>query len=68
MRNPSEKVELRLDAAKAAAPYMHRRMPVGENGDGCDDHVLFDAVAVTRLTNKERNMLLALLEKMTLRC
>ena len=32
MRDPNEKIELRLDAAKAAAPYMHAKLKAIEVG------------------------------------
>jgi hypothetical protein len=35
IRDPAQTMDFRLDAAVAAAPYMHRRMPIGiDNGSG----------------------------------
>lgn len=61
MRDPSEKIELRLDAAKAAAPYLHRKMPIAVNEPTAVEPILLDELH--ELSASEREALLALLEK-----
>jgi hypothetical protein len=64
MRDPKEKLALRLDAAKAAAPFMHRKMPIAlERGDS-DSPIVFDALALAGLTREEKVALLELFDKM----
>lgn len=38
LRNPKQPMYLRLDAAKAAAPYMHKKMPVAVSISGNVQH------------------------------
>jgi len=63
MRDPSEKIGLRLDAAKAAAPYLHRKMPIAVDGAEPNQPLLFDTQALVGLSAQEKITLLALFEK-----
>jgi len=61
MRDETEKIEVRLDAAKAAAPYMHRKMPVA-----VDEPTVVEPnelPELQQLSVSERKALLVLLEK-----
>ena len=62
MRDPKERLELRLDAAKAAAPYMHSKMPIAND----EAPASVESISLSRLhglSASERTVLLALLEK-----
>jgi hypothetical protein len=63
MRDPNEKIERRLDAAKAAAPYMHRKMPIAVEDTDPNPQLLFDTKALVGLSAQEKITLLALFEK-----
>lgn len=61
LRDPKAKFYEKLDAAKAAAPYMHRKMPIAvEGGDSERPILLHD---LSRLSDSELLMLKTLLEK-----
>lgn len=61
MYDPNAKLELRLDAAKAAAPFMHRKMPVAVEEPTSVEPTSLDGLH--HLSVHERITLLALLEK-----
>lgn len=53
LRDPKAKLHEKLDAAKAAAPYMHRRMPIGiDNGSG-GPVAFYTAEQLAKLTDEE---------------
>lgn len=64
--DPTKPVQIRLEAAKAAAPYYNRKKPVaidgGEDEDG-NPIPLFDPKALKGLSDEELVQLKALLEK-----
>jgi hypothetical protein len=62
MRDENEKIERRLDAATAAAPYMHSKMPIAAGGAD-PQPLVFDTQALAGLSTEEKITLLALFEK-----
>ena len=63
MRDPKEKIGLRLVAAKAAAPYMHSKMRIAVEDTDPNQPLLFDTQALAGLSVQEKITLLALFEK-----
>jgi hypothetical protein len=63
MRDPNEKIELRLVAAKAAAPYLHRKMPIAVGDTDPNQPLVFETQALAGLSAQEKVTLLALFEK-----
>src|SRR5207248_1477291 len=59
MREPGQPVALRLEAARAAAPYMHRKMPVAVE----ETFQPIPLTGLNRLTRSELIQFCALLEK-----
>ena len=66
MRDPNERMELRLDAAKSAAPFMHRRMPTAVEDTDPNQQLVFDPQALAGLSAEEKIILLGLFEKIGL--
>ena len=61
--DPSNDMDLRLRAARDAAPYLHRRLPqVVEVGGQFGKQL--DVQAITALSPEDRKVFLALIEKM----
>ncbi len=57
-------LDARLEAAKAVAPYLHRKMPMAiEGGDPSKPISILDVAALKNLSTKEIDQLLALLAK-----
>lgn len=62
MRDDAEDMETRVEAARAAAPYMHRKMPIAiETSE--QRGITLDAGALRALSKQELNTLRTLLEK-----
>ena len=61
LRDPTAKFHEKLDAAKAAAPYMHRKMPIAIEGGEPERPILLHDLR--RLSDSEMLMLKTLLEK-----
>ena len=61
IRDPKAKSSQRLDAAKAAAPYMHRKMPIAIEGGESDRPI--SLTALHALTDSELQTLQSLLVK-----
>jgi hypothetical protein len=61
LRDPKAKFHEKLDAAKAAAPYMHRKMPIAVEGGEPERPILLHDLSV--LSDSEFLMLTTLLEK-----
>jgi hypothetical protein len=57
-------IDARIEAAKAAAPYMHRKMPIAiEGGDPSKPINILDIASMKDMSKKEIETLLALLAK-----
>lgn len=66
VRDPKAHMDYRIDASKAAAPYVHRKMPIAIEGGDPSKPVVFEASALTMLAPEEKMLLLTLVEKMAL--
>lgn len=64
-RNGFQRMEHRIAAAKAVLDYAHRKLParVEISGNVAGQNIALDAVALSKLTDKEIDQLLAMLEK-----
>jgi len=63
LRDQRIPVGIKLDAAKAAAPYLHRKMPIAIEGGDADRPIRLDAQALRGLSRTEIGTLRALLVK-----
>lgn len=64
MRDPKAKLKDKFAAAHAAAPYMHRRMPIAiEGGDPGKPIITLEASQLRNLTTKELTLLRELFQK-----
>jgi hypothetical protein len=66
IRDPKAKIPVKVDAAKAAAPYLHRKMLIAVEGGDPDRPITIDAALLVRLTTTEKMLLLTLLGKLGL--
>ena len=64
VRDVTRHVEYRIEAARAAAPYCHRKMPIAIEGGDPNKPIIFEASALSSLDAAEKVMLLGLVEKM----
>jgi len=64
MADVTEEIHNRLDAAKTATPYMHRKMPIAIEG-GDTPIMLYDTAALAKLTDKELTTFSSLMAKLT---
>jgi len=65
MRDPKASLDYQLEAAKIAAPYLHRKMPISiEGGDPTRPIVTLDAAQLRNLNKTELTALRALLAKL----
>lgn len=64
VRDPECHMDYRIDAAKAASPYVHRKMPIAIEGGDPTKPIVFEASVLAVLAPSEKMMLLALMEKM----
>jgi len=63
-RGPFQKMEHRISAAKAVLEYAHRKLPTKLEIDGAiNGELKLDSAALSKLTDKELDVLLKLLEK-----
>jgi hypothetical protein len=64
-RNGFQRMEHRISAAKAVLDYTHRKLParVELSGDLGGRNVQLDAVALAKLSDKELEQMMKLLEK-----
>lgn len=63
-RAPMQKMEHRISAAKAVLEYAHRKLPTKLEVDGAvNGELKLDASALSKLTDKEIDVLTKLLEK-----
>jgi hypothetical protein len=64
-RNGFQKMEHRITAAKAVLDYTHRKMPsrLELSGELAGQNIALDAIALSKLSDKEIDTLLAMLEK-----
>lgn len=65
-RNGFQRMEHRISAAKAVLDYTHRKLParVEVSGDLTGKDITLDAVAMSKLSDKELDQMLKLLEKL----
>lgn len=63
LRDEAAPTGLKIEAAKAAAPYMHRRMPIAIEGGDADKPLRLDAMALKSLSRTELATLRVLLMK-----
>jgi hypothetical protein len=68
VRDAEVHMDYRINAAKAAAPYVHRKMPIAIDGGDPNKPIVFEASALQGLTVQEKMTLLSLFEKMALDC
>lgn len=67
MRDPKASMDYKVEAAKIAAPYMHRKMPIAiEGGDPTKPIVTLDAAQLRNLKTTELQTLRELLGKIGL--
>jgi hypothetical protein len=63
LRDPGVRFAYKLDAAKAAAPYMHKRQPIAIQTSGPEGQIDLSAAALHRLSREELLHLRSLLMK-----
>jgi Family of unknown function (DUF5681) len=66
VRDERVPLDMRLSAATAAAPYMHRKMPVAIDGGDPSQPIVFEASALQGLSVGDKMVLRSLFEKMAL--
>jgi hypothetical protein len=54
VRDEELSIETRTEAAKAAAPYLHRKMPIALEGGDLDRPITIDAGLLVRLTHQRK--------------
>lgn len=64
VHDPTAHMDYRLEAARSAMPYVHRKMPIAIEGGDPTKPIVFEASALTMLQPAEKMLLLALVEKM----
>jgi hypothetical protein len=64
LRDPKAKLQEKLDAAKAAAPYMHCKMPIAIEGGDEERPVWISNEALKVLSDSEFETLITMYEKM----
>jgi hypothetical protein len=64
MRDGAESKKNRITAARAAAPYLHRKMPIAIEGGDPNRPIVFEANMLAGLTVEEKVSLLGIVEKM----
>jgi hypothetical protein len=63
LRDPRASLRSKVDAAKAAAPYMHAKMPISIQGGDQDKPIRLEAGAFAKLNKEELLMLRSILSK-----
>jgi len=63
LRDPNAKFIYKVECAKVAAPYMHRRMPIAIEGGDPTKPILLDNLAMSALNRTELAALQAILVK-----
>jgi hypothetical protein len=65
MKDPRMPLAIRFDAARNAAPYVHRKMPLAIEAEGTGGTVLnFDMVKLSKMSKEKREQLLATLKEL----
>jgi Family of unknown function (DUF5681) len=66
LRDDTIPLDMRIQSATAAAPYMHRRMPIAIDGGDPSKPIVFEASVLHGLSVADKMVLLSLFEKMAL--
>lgn len=64
LRDDNVRFAAKVEAAKAAAPYIHRKMPIAIEGGDPDKPLRLDVTTLKKLTGTELAALRVILEKM----
>lgn len=64
VHDPTAHMDYRIDAAKGAMPYVHRKMPIAIEGGDPSKPVVFEASVLAVLAPEEKLLLMGLMEKM----